>query len=92
MVRIFVGDLENEEAVLEWLLEFRDTADNDEEVEKGEAVIEDVSTSILEKMIENSENLAVLFCKFSFSVTHRSLDDPMYRYSDLSNFIDSAIR
>lgn len=61
---LFVGDLENEEAVLEWLLEFRDTADDDEEDEKGEAVIEDVSTSILEKMIESSENLAVLFCKF----------------------------
>ncbi|XP_074599634.1 hulk isoform X2 [Brevipalpus obovatus] len=58
---VYQGDLENEEAVLEWLFEFRDTADDDEEDEKGEAVIEDVSTSILEKMIENSENLAVLF-------------------------------
>ena len=46
------GSLLAEEEVLEWLIE---------QVETEE--IEEVTDEMLEKLIERSENLAVLFCK-----------------------------
>ena len=49
------GDLSNEDEVLKYLL---DRQSRDE--------IEDVSSKALEPMIEKTEQLVVLFCKFSF--------------------------
>lgn len=48
--------------MLEWLLEFRDVGD-DEEFVSDEDQIEDVSAAVLSSLIENSDALAVLFCK-----------------------------
>lgn len=56
--------MEDKDSVLEWLLDFRDTADDDDDDEKDDAVIEEVSASNLESLIVNSDNLAVLFCKY----------------------------
>ena len=53
----FTGDLKNEEEVLQWLVKNRSTG------EESEDVIEAVSASSLETMVESVENLAVLFCK-----------------------------
>ena len=50
------GDLMDEGAVLEWLIENRSTGDEDD-------VIEDVDIKSLETMIQSVEQLAVLFCK-----------------------------
>ncbi|RWS20064.1 thioredoxin-like protein 1 [Leptotrombidium deliense] len=58
---VFSGDLENETAVLEWLLEFRDSADDPDEIKGDDAEIEDVSAKVLEALIESTDNLAVLF-------------------------------
>ena len=52
------GDLKNEEEVLQWLVKNRSTG------EESEDVIEAVSASSLETMVESVENLAVLFCKY----------------------------
>ena len=54
----FTGDLKNEEEVLQWLVKNRSTG------EESEDVIEAVSASSLETMVESVENLAVLFCKY----------------------------
>ena len=51
------GDLNNEEAVLQWLVKNRSTG------EESEDVIEAVSAASLETMIESVDNLAVLFCE-----------------------------
>ena len=56
----FTGDLKNEEEVLQWLVKNRSTG------EESEDVIEAVSASSLETMVESVENLAVLFCKCMF--------------------------
>ncbi|RWS17098.1 thioredoxin-like protein 1, partial [Dinothrombium tinctorium] len=58
---VYIGDLENEQKVLEWLLEFRDTADDPDEIAGDKAEIEDVTGKVLEALIENTDNLAVLF-------------------------------
>ena len=55
----YTGDLKNEEEVLQWLVKNRSTG------EESEDVIEAVSASSLETMVESVENLAVLFCKYS---------------------------
>ena len=55
------GDLKNEEDVLQWLVKNRSTG------EESEDVIEAVSASSLETMIESVENLAVLFCKYIYT-------------------------
>lgn len=54
-----LGNLFNEEEVLNWLFEFQDLG------EEGEA-IEDVSPNALSQMIEDSQFLAVLFCKLFY--------------------------
>lgn len=59
-----LGDLENEKRVLDWLLEFRDTVDDPDEYVEDSDEIEDVSANVLQQLIENSDSLAVLFCKF----------------------------
>ena len=51
-----LGDLMDEAAVLEWLIQNRSTGDEDD-------VIEDVDLKSLETMIQSIEHLAVLFCK-----------------------------
>ena len=56
----YTGDLKNEEEVLQWLVKNRSTG------EESEDVIEAVSASSLETMVESVENLAVLFCKCMF--------------------------
>ena len=60
VISIFIsinkGDLMDEGAVLEWLIENRSTGDEDD-------VIEDVDIKSLETMIQSVEQLAVLFCK-----------------------------
>ena len=50
------GDLMDEAAVLEWLIQNRSTGDEDD-------VIEDVDAKSLDTMIQSIEHLAVLFCK-----------------------------
>lgn len=49
---VYDGNLEAEEDILEWLVE---------QLEKDE--IEDVTDEMLDKLIKESKNLAVLFCK-----------------------------
>ena len=53
---LFLGDLMDEAAVLEWLIQNRSTGDEDD-------VIEDVDLKSLDTMIQSIEHLAVLFCK-----------------------------
>ena len=53
---IISGDLMDEAAVLEWLIQNRSTGDEDD-------VIEDVDAKSLDTMIQSIEHLAVLFCK-----------------------------
>ncbi|XP_015789930.1 uncharacterized protein LOC107366806 [Tetranychus urticae] len=55
---VYQGDLEDELAVLDWLVDFRDTADDENE---KDSLIEEVSTKVLESLIEESEHLVVLF-------------------------------
>lgn len=50
---IYDGDLEQEEDFLEWLVE---------QLEKDE--IEDVTDEMLDKLINEGKNIAVLFCKY----------------------------
>lgn len=57
------GDLEDEQQVLEWLIEFRNTADEQEAMKNERAEIEDVSAKVLEALIESTDILAVLFCE-----------------------------
>jgi len=53
----FSGDLQNEESVLEWLIddENRELADE----------IEEVNARMLDRLMEESLYLAVLFCKLA---------------------------
>lgn len=51
---VYDGDLENEEAILQWLVS---------QQEKDE--IEDVTDEMLDKLVKEGRTLAVLFCKFS---------------------------
>lgn len=54
----FLGDLQNEEAVLEWLVD----DDNRELADE----IEQVNNRMLERLLDESHFLAVFFCKFYF--------------------------
>ena len=56
-------DLEEEQKVLQWLIEFRDTVEDPDEFTADSDEIEDVSAAILTQLIESSDSLAVLFCK-----------------------------
>ncbi|KAJ6215940.1 hypothetical protein RDWZM_010440 [Blomia tropicalis] len=58
---VYSGDLENEKRVLEWLLEFRDTVDDPDEFVVDSDEIEDVSAAVLQRLIEDTDHLAVLF-------------------------------
>lgn len=51
---VYDGDLEEEEEILEWLVQ---------QLEKDE--IEDVTDEMLDKLIHEGKNVAVLFCKIS---------------------------
>lgn len=55
----FLGDLMKEEDVLEWLVQNKNTASEEEDM------IEDVTARTLETMTGTSAHLAVLFCKCS---------------------------
>ena len=48
------------------MLEFRDTVDDPDEYVEDSDEIEDVSASVLQNLIENTDALAVLFCKRMF--------------------------
>lgn len=48
-----IGDLENEEEILEWLVD---------QLEKDE--IEDVTDEMLDRLIKDGKTVAVLFCKY----------------------------
>lgn len=48
-----LGDLENEDEILEWLVD---------QLEKDE--IEDVTDEMLDRLIKEGKTIAVLFCKF----------------------------
>ena len=52
------GDLTDEEAVLRWLIDYKERRDQDQ-------VIEDVTADALDQLIESSAHLAVLFCESS---------------------------
>jgi len=49
---LVAGDIENEDEILEWLVE---------QLEKDE--IEDVTDEMLDRLIKEGKNMAVLFCK-----------------------------
>jgi len=49
---IIIGDIENEDEILEWLLS---------QLEKDE--IEDITDEMLDRLIKDGKILAVLFCK-----------------------------
>lgn len=51
--------------VLDWLIEFRNTADDLDQLKQDKAEIEDVSSKVLEALIESTDILAVLFCKWA---------------------------
>lgn len=53
---MIVGDVENEDEILEWLLS---------QLEKDE--IEDVTDEMLDRLIKDGKTLAVLFCKIFHS-------------------------
>lgn len=54
---IYAGDLYDEEAILNWLLTQKNP---------GGDVIEDLEGQKLKKLIEESNSIAVYFCKFKF--------------------------
>ena len=64
IISINKGDLMDEGAVLEWLIENRSTGDEDD-------VIEDVDIKSLETMIQSVEQLAVLFCKLNIDINFK---------------------
>jgi hypothetical protein len=57
--KYFTGDLMREEDVLEWLVQNKNTASEDEDM------IEDVTAKTLETLTSTAQHLAVLFCEFS---------------------------
>lgn len=59
----FKGDLENEQQVLHWLVDFRDTVEDFEE--SDDEIIEEVNSKVLDALIKNTDFLAVLFCELS---------------------------
>lgn len=69
-VFIFVGSLDEEEEVLQWLI-----------TQKTEDRIELITRVMLEDMVEETQYLAVYFCKFLAKVTPRHLSAcPIYVY------------
>lgn len=56
-----LGDLQNEESVLEWLID----DDNRELADE----IESVNDRMLERLLDESPFLAVFFCKLSISLS-----------------------
>ena len=54
------GDLRAEDDILEWLIQNRNSGDEED-------VIEEVEFKTLEAMVSAVENIAVLFCKYFFS-------------------------
>jgi hypothetical protein len=57
--KYLTGDLMREEDVLEWLVQNKNTASEDEDM------IEDVTAKTLETLTSTAQHLAVLFCEFS---------------------------
>lgn len=55
---LFTDELSREEDVLEWLIENKSTGDDED-------VIEEVSAKTLGTLIQNIDNLVVVFCKIS---------------------------
>lgn len=53
----FADELSREEDVLEWLIENKSTGDDED-------VIEEVSAKTLGTLIQNIDNLVVVFCEF----------------------------
>ena len=56
---VLSGDLKAEDDILEWLVQNRNSGDEED-------VIEEVEFNTLEAMVTAVENIAVLFCKQSF--------------------------
>lgn len=55
----FADELSREEDVLEWLIENKSTGDDED-------VIEEVNAKTLGTLIQNIDNLVVVFCESSF--------------------------
>ena len=68
------GDLRAEDDILEWLIQNRNSGDEED-------VIEEVECKTLEAMVSAVENIAVLFCKY-FSFQNRNAF--MVNFSDNS--------
>ena len=64
-----VGDVENEDEILEWLLS---------QLEKDE--IEDVTDEMLDRLVKDGKTLAVLFCKILHSEFINQLRLLLYFY------------
>lgn len=60
-----IGDLMREEDVLEWLVQNKNTASEEEDM------IEDVTAKTLETLTSTAQHLAVLFCEFSILIFKR---------------------
>ena len=56
LIQFQKGDLYDEDAILDWLTGM-------DGIEKADE-IEDLNRKLLEKVIDESQNVAVLFCKF----------------------------
>jgi hypothetical protein len=56
----FTDELSREEDVLEWLIENKSTGDDED-------VIEEVNAKTLGTLIQNIDNLVVVFCRFSWT-------------------------
>lgn len=54
------GDLMNEDKVLEWLVENKNTGEDDD-------VIDDVTLGLLNTLIDSMDHLAVIFCTLHIS-------------------------
>ena len=63
---LYEGTLEAEDDLLEWLIQNRNSGDEED-------VIEDVQFKSLEAMVAAVENIAVLFCEFLATLKSKQL-------------------
>ena len=66
------GDLRAEDDILEWLIQNRNSGDEED-------VIEEVEFKTLEAMVSAVENIAVLFCKSKIFPKGLSAHDKSFR-------------
>lgn len=60
LIILFIDELSREEDVLEWLIQMKSTGDEED-------VIEEVTAKTLGTLINNIDNLVVVFCEYNFN-------------------------